>query len=424
MPATRNGLSEDLISRTVALGGMRAVSGPRAALESSVEQQVPEVPNCCVAAVPSLGDTDAWCHFVCWPVRSLPHEGCWFWFWVLLTGAIGPVLMAVRLILPIIISEAFPGSAANTMLDAGTLLWLFLLGFVVYDVFKMMHPQHGAPAKVRRSVQQAGAAQAYCGVSVLICRVCGCVLRVGLTVGGTVWLIIVALPPTGFWGFPLGALLGGLALVPLGVSWAICLFLSASLIKMSVKHIIDVRIKRLKSLKQEEFDAIDDAEWQREMLDPIRALLQEQLPALSQFATTMGSICVISLSATLLTIPETVAAFRGTSESRDGGWLWLAAQIGAYLVIPIVVLVVPAQVSTATGKTLVKAVHDMRPCGAGVRYDRVSALVDFLRGSNLGQGPGFVVLGTVITMTQLVNVFLSLTGVYPIVLYVVEEFSS
>jgi hypothetical protein len=93
-------------------------------------------------------------------------------------------------------------------------------------------------------------------------------------------------------------------------------------------------------------------------------------------------------------------------------------------VVPIVVLVVPAQISTATGKTLVKAVHDMRPNGAGVRYDRVSALVDFLRGSNLGQGPGFVVFGIVITMMQLVNIFLSLTGVYPIVLYVVEEFST
>lgn len=94
-----------------------------------------------------------------------------------------------------------------------------------------------------------------------------------------------------------------------------------------------------------------------------------------------------------------------------------------YLLLPLLLLLVPTRLSTWAGKELIDAVHEMRPNGAGFRADRVTALETYLRGVNFGQGPGFAVFKFVVTMTQLSTAATSLVAVYPVVVYLIEEYS-
>jgi hypothetical protein len=92
------------------------------------------------------------------------------------------------------------------------------------------------------------------------------------------------------------------------------------------------------------------------------------------------------------------------------------------LTTAMLLLIVPVGISNAA-KNLALSIHEMRPGGAGLHYDRVSALENYYNGVNSGQGPGFVVFGTCVTRAQLLTAVTSLGAVYPIVLYLVDEFA-
>jgi hypothetical protein len=369
----------------------------------------------------TFGHTDAWCQPLWWPVqpRHVPHEGFWWWTIVLLAFTVGPVVIGLRFTL-----ESYP-PVARELVDAGILVWLLLVGIIVMDTLKAIHPENGCAARLRNSMQRVGVTPAKCGSPVIYCRLVCCVLRVSLVLYGIGWGLGAY-----FSGVRLGFLLpiaigevvAGLVVVPFLGAWMTCLFLCVDLISASIQHIVDVRMKRLSDLSPAEFDAVDDATWKREVTEPIRTLLREQLPALSCFGFSIGCFCVISLAATLMTIPDTVNAFAGRSRDKAQAVL-LAVAMGVYLFVPIMILVLPVHISTLAGQRMAMAVHEMRPGGAGIQYDRVAALKDYLSGSNYGQGPGFVVFGTVATKAQLMTAATSLSVLYPFVLFMVDEFT-
>jgi hypothetical protein len=374
----------------------------------------------------TFGSTDAWCQPLWWPMRRhhIPRAGFWWWVVVLLAFAAGPVAICLFFT----VGSRGNYSLAERLVDAGYLVWLLLIGIVFSDTLKALHPLHGCAAKLHGSMQRFGAAPVKCGPLVIYCRLIMCVLRVSLVLYGIGWGIghyIICTDgtvTTYLMNHVIGYVLFGLLGMPFVGTWVSCICLCVDLSSASIRHIIHTRMRKFTDLSSADFDDVDDDTWKREVTLPIRALLREQLPEVSRFGFSIGCFCVVALAAALMTIPDTVNAFTGRSRSQAQASL-LAFGITMYLFVPILILLIPVQISTLAGKTLVAAVHEMRPDGAAMGYDRVSALSDYLRGSNFGQGPGFVVFNLVVTMSQLSTIAASLTAVYPVALFMIDEFS-
>jgi hypothetical protein len=372
----------------------------------------------------SLRNLDPWCPLLWWPIRlhHLPREGCGWWVLIVLSSMLWPGVTAFRA--RYIGNPSFHGPAAD-LADLALILWLVLVPIILSDILSVTHPEHGCVAKLWRSVQEAGAAPTHCGALVTATRVVAIVVRVCAMSGGLGWFIWMIEPifrgETGHccvWD-PLGAFFGGLLGAPLGGTWLISLFLCVDLALASIVHLITTRITGMSCTS--DLENVEEARWQREMLEPTRALVRDQLPLLSRFGFSIGCVVAVATIATISTLPRLVAAFNGND---DGTTVFLmATTIGMYLLLPLLLLLVPTRLSTWAGKELIDAVHEMRPNGAGFRADRVTALETYLRGVNFGQGPGFAVFKFVVTMTQLSTAATSLVAVYPVVVYLIEEYS-
>lgn len=369
----------------------------------------------------TFGNTDAWTYGgLSWPLQAchLPREGLGWWAIMIVFGSLALGLLGLRF--GVGIEES---SVANNLFDGAALIWLLLLVCVVYDVLEFTDPVLGCPAKLLQSVRDAGVSYERCTSSLVIyCRLLACALRLIVTIAGIIWIVVglfQGFSGFGFW-FAVGCLFAGVVIIPIVGTWVTSLFLCVDVAKASIQH-VEERIQKFKCLSQDDFDGIDDATWRDELLEPTRELLREHLPALSRFGFSIGFVCVIAVVSAALSVPETVATFRGDSVRDPKQALPLGAQIGGMLFFPLVLLVVPVRISTAATK-LALSIHEMRPGGAGLHYDRVSALENYYNGVNSGQGPGFVVFGTCVTKAQLLTAGTSLVTVYPFVLYLVDEF--
>jgi hypothetical protein len=388
-----------------------------------------------------FGNTDVWCWPLWWPLkkRHLPQRCCWRWFWIVLLGVLGPVWTVVRFAF----EDPRKFSTAYDLLDLGALLWLFLVGPVIYDVLEVTRPELGCPAKLLQSVRQAGIDYRRCGSMVIYSRLIACGLRCVFVTAGTAWLIIalvhfVATGKGGIFNSPRGHVhfifepnqntllltVGGLVIMPIAVTWLTALFLCVDLAKASMDHI-------KQRINQGAFNEIDDATWRCELIEPIRDLVRNQLShfcAISPFGVSIVGFCVVSVVSAVLSIPESVATYTGSNGRDPSVALGFATRIFVYLLVPLLLLLVPTQLTTR-GIELVDDIHEMRVSGAGLHYDRVSALEDYLRNVNMGKGPGFRLIvyqqkgGIVITMKLLVTAISSLFGIYPVVVYLINEYA-
>ena len=369
----------------------------------------------------TFGNTDAWTYGgLWWPLQAchLPRKGLGWWAIMIVLGSLALGLLGLRF--GVGIEES---SVANDLYDCAALIWLLLFVLFVYDVLEFTDPVVGCPAKLLQSVRDAGVSYERCrSCLVIYCRLLACTLRLTVTIAGIIWIVVGLFQ--GFSGFGLwfavGCLFAGIVIIPIVGTWVTSLFLCVDVAEASIQH-IEERIQKYKSLSQDDFDGIDDATWRHELLEPTRELLRQHLPDLSRFGFSIGCVCMIAVVSAALSIPETVATFKGDSARDPKKALPLVVQIGGYLLFPVLLLVVPVEISNAA-KNLAQSIHEMRPGGAGLHYDRVSALENYYNGVNSGLGPGFVVFGTCVTKAQLLTAGTSLVTVYPFVLYLVDEF--
>jgi hypothetical protein len=424
---------------------------PAAEHKESTPCRVP----CCPESLPGralaalfrmLMDTDPWCPLVCLPLQRhhvAQPSSVSFKVLLALAAALMPALQLFALWCPGAeqgdISICFPFRygevrewGAGDFAMAGGLFLLILFPVLWWQFVHVVHTQ-GCVYKLRHSLEEFGVPVSS-GWLVPALRFVLLVVRMVLGIIATVWLGSVALCPDDsgcwpsrrewFWVVPVTVvqLLCALVFVPVAGTWLVALVLCVNFATSSVQHLIVHRIPRVKQMgNDDDLESVDNAVWKAEIIRPTTALVEVQLPLLSHFGEAIGCVTATCFTAAVVTLPELIV--RLGSSDPDSKVFDIFWRILVLLFIPMIALVFPVVVSDAAGKELVTAVHHMRPQGPGFADDRVSALKAYILGVNNDQRPGFVVWGYVISKTFLGTVATAVAGIYPLVVYLVDEYS-
>jgi hypothetical protein len=387
---------------------------------------------------------DPYCLALCWPIQ--PHH--------VPDSTKSPISIIVCLgllaLFPVVLfmgvyckgfclpyqANGFDQFGAIDLSAVGVWMTLLLMPLLWIVCVSTLHPTQGCAIKLWKS-NRALPPQWHLlpGVfsPIFFLRWCFCALRIAWTSVGILLIILLIVTgevPSSLKGNPstsglLGGDVAGLTLLVGGFiffgivgSWLVSLVQCSELALANTRFLID-QIKEVKAMGVD-IESIDDATWQI-ITEQARRLATEQWPLLAEFGWSIGMVILMCILSAALWVPYVLNLW--TAGATSGEARTAAIYLAAMLAFPIPCTYFPVKLSTLAGKELISAVHGMRPQGPGTKYDRVSALKDYLAGLNFGQGPGFAIFGTVINSNQLAVAGGLLTTAYPLLLYLIETYS-
>jgi hypothetical protein len=327
--------------------------------------------------------------------------------------------------------QDFGPFGARDLATIGTWMLMLLMPLLWTVSVSTLHPTQGCAIKLwkcNRELPQHAQLRLGAYSILYFLRTMFLALRTSITGLGLILTIMAVVsreaPPVNpvFGGVAVGltSLVGGFIFSGIVGSWLVSLVQCSQLAVSNTQYFID-QVKEVKAMG-DDIESIDDATWAQKITEPANTLATGIWPLLAEYGWSIGAVALMCIVSATLTVPYMLVVWTGggtDSDAREQP----ALLFGFILIFPVFCAYFPVKLSTLAGQELISAVHGMRPQGPGTKYDRVSALEDYLAGLNVGQGPGFAIFDTVINFKQLALAGGLLTTAYPIFLYIVETYA-